>query len=86
MPSGSGSAFYSDAEEMVVSEQLDAAVIVTRHTEHAGWAERMAALGTDIFIPKTFATTLADAERIVEAQRRHEVRIAAGPARASCRL
>jgi predicted dehydrogenase len=43
------------------------------------WAERMAKLGVDLFIPKTFATTLADAERIVQAGRRHGVQIAVGP-------
>jgi predicted dehydrogenase len=74
-----GLRLYADAEEMVVSEHLDAVAIVTRHTEHAAWAERMAALGTHIFIPKTFATTLSDARRIVQAGRAHEVQIAVGP-------
>jgi predicted dehydrogenase len=70
---------YEDAEEMVVGEKLDTVVIITPHTEHAAWAERMARLGTDIFIPKTFATSLADAERIVQAQQRYGVKIASGP-------
>ena len=62
-----GVRLYEDAEEMVVGEKLDTVVIITPHTEHATWAERMAQLGMDIFIPKTFATSLADAERIVQA-------------------
>ncbi len=70
---------YADAEEMVRAERLDTVVIVSRHTEHAVWVERMAGLGVDIFIPKTFATTLADADRIVAAGRRHGVRVAVGP-------
>jgi predicted dehydrogenase len=74
-----GVRLYSDAEEMVVGEHLDAVAIVTRHTEHAAWSERMAALGADVFIPKTFATTLADAERIAENQRSYGVKIAVGP-------
>lgn len=74
-----GVKLYVDAEEMVVGEQLDTVVLVTRHTEHALWADRMAHLGMDIFIPKTFATTLLDAERIAQAQQHHHVKIAVGP-------
>ncbi|RIK51899.1 MAG: hypothetical protein DCC57_10430 [Chloroflexi bacterium] len=74
-----GLQLYADAEEMVRDARLDTVVIVTRHSEHAPWAERMAALGMDIFIPKTFATTLDDAQRIVAAEQRHGVRIAVGP-------
>jgi predicted dehydrogenase len=70
---------YTDAEEMVHAEKLDTVVLATRHTDHARWAERMAALGMNIFIPKTFATTLQDAHRIVEARNRHRVQIAVGP-------
>lgn len=74
-----GVRLYVDAEEMIAAEQLDTVVLVTRHSEHAGWAERLAARGVDLFIPKTFATTLADAERIAAAQRRYGVKIAVGP-------
>lgn len=70
---------YHRAEEMVGNERLDTVVLATRHTEHAVWAERMAELGVDIFIPKTFATTIADAERIVQAQERYGVKIGVGP-------
>ncbi len=70
---------YTDATEMVASEQLDTVVIIARHTEHAMWAERMAALGVNIFIPKTFTTTSEDAERVVQAQKRYGVQIAVGP-------
>ena len=70
---------YSQAEEMIADERLDTVVLITRHTEHAVWAERMAKLGANIFIPKTFATTMSDAERIVQAQKRYGVKIAVGP-------
>jgi predicted dehydrogenase len=70
---------YRDAADMVEQERLDTVVLATRHTEHAIWAERMAALGVDIFIPKTFATSAEDADRIVQAQQRHAVNIAVGP-------
>jgi predicted dehydrogenase len=74
-----GVQLYETAEEMIAAERLDTVVMITQHTEHAEWAERLAALGVDIFIPKTFATTVADAERIVQAGRDHGVRIAVGP-------
>lgn len=74
-----GLRLYRDAEAMVDRERLDTVVLCTRHTRHAKWAEAMAKLGLDIFIPKTFATTLADAERIVRAEREHGVQIAVGP-------
>ncbi len=70
---------YQDAEEMVAQEQLDTVVLVTRHTEHAAWVERLAALGVNLFIPKTFTTTLEDADRIVQAQKRTGVKLASGP-------
>lgn len=70
---------YDQAEEMIARERLDTVVLVTRHSEHALWAEKMAKLGMDIFIPKTFATTQRDAERIVRASRDNGVRIGVGP-------
>jgi myo-inositol 2-dehydrogenase/D-chiro-inositol 1-dehydrogenase len=70
---------YDSAEEMVAAEQLDTVVLITRHSEHAAWAERLAALGVNLFIPKTFATIEADAERIVQAQKQFGVQIAVGP-------
>ena len=74
-----GIRLYREAEEMIDRENVDTVVLIGRHTEHAEWAERMAALGMDIFIPKTFATTMADTDRIVEAGKRHGVTIAVGP-------
>ena len=74
-----GVRLYRDPEEMVARERLDTVVICTRHTLHAEWAERMAALGVNIYIPKTFATCIEDAERIVRAGREHGVTIAVGP-------
>jgi predicted dehydrogenase len=70
---------YADAETMIAAEELDTVVLITRHSQHAAWAERLAALGVNLFIPKTFATTLADAHRIAETERRYGVTIAVGP-------
>ena len=70
---------YDQAEEMVKSEKLDTVAIVTRHTAHADWVERLAKLGVNIYIPKTFATNQQDANRIVKAEKEYGIRIAIGP-------
>ena len=70
---------YSDLEEMMAAEDLDAVALCTRHTQHAQWVQRVARHGKDIFIAKTFVTTLADADRILAAERENRIRIAVGP-------
>jgi UDP-N-acetylglucosamine 3-dehydrogenase len=70
---------YRDAEEMIRREKLDAVVLCVPHSEHADWAEKMARLGVDIYIAKSFATTLSEATRIVQAGKTHGVNIACGP-------
>ena len=70
---------YREPEEMVERERLDTVVISTRHSQHAEFAERMAGLGMNIYIPKTFTTTIEDAERIVRAGRKRGAGIAVGP-------
>src|SRR5258706_5160928 len=70
---------YDQAEEMVQSEKLDTVAIVTRHSQHADWVERLAKLGVNIYIPKTFATTAEDAQRMVRAEKQYGIKIAVGP-------
>jgi predicted dehydrogenase len=74
-----GLRLYTGAEDMIAEVGLDTLVLVTRHSEHAAWAERLAPLVPRMFIPKTFATTVEDAQRIVDAGRRHGTQIAVGP-------
>ena len=74
-----GVRLYRQAEEMIAAERLDTVVLVTRHSEHAMWVERLAPLVANMYIPKTFATTMEDADRIVAAAHRYGVRIAVGP-------
>jgi len=78
-----GVKLYGGVEEMIEAERLDAVVINARHSEHADLAERIAKRGVNIFIPKTFATTAEDADRIVEAGRENGVQILSGPSAAS---
>ena len=74
-----GIKLYDSLEEMIQAEELDTVAIATRHTEHADHAERAAAKGVNIYICKTMATTSEDAARIVDAGRKHGVKIAVGP-------
>ncbi len=70
---------YDSSEAMIDREKLDTVVLVTRHSEHADWVERLAKLGVNIYIPKTFTTNQQDAERIVQAEQQYGVRVAVGP-------
>ena len=70
---------YTSAEEMIEAEKLDTVMIVTRHSQHANWVERLAPLGVDLYIPKTFVTTPAEADRIVKAGKDYGIKIAVGP-------
>jgi predicted dehydrogenase len=74
-----GLRLYDQPDEMIQAERLDTIVIVSRHSQHADWVERLARLGVNIFLPKTFATTLAEADRIVRAQKEGAIQIAVGP-------
>ena len=74
-----GIKLYTQAEEMIAAEKLDTVMIVTRHSQHAKWVERLAPLGVNLYIPKTFVTTPEDADRIVEAGKTYGVKIAVGP-------
>jgi predicted dehydrogenase len=62
-----------------LADEADVIALCTRHTKHAAWVEKLAPLGRDLFVFKTFATTLKDADRICSAGKKHGVRIAAGP-------
>ncbi len=74
-----GVKLYDRAEEMIETEKLDTVMLVSRHSQHAGWVERLAPLGVNLYIPKTFVTTPEDADRIVAAGKTHAIQIAVGP-------
>jgi len=74
-----GVRLYRTAEDMVKAEMLDTLVLIAPHSQHAHWVERLAPLDVRFFIPKTFATTMADAARIVACAERYHTQIAVGP-------
>jgi predicted dehydrogenase len=74
-----GATQYAELDDMMRCEELDAVAVCTRHTQHAKWVERLAPYGKDIFVAKTYTTTMADADRIVAAGRKHHVHVAVAP-------
>jgi predicted dehydrogenase len=74
-----GVRLYDRADAMVAGEHLDAVAVVTPHSQHADWVERLAPLGVDLYLPKTFATSAEAADRIVAAERASGIRVAVGP-------
>ena len=71
---------YEDAEVMIEKENLEALVICSRNSEHAYWTEKAAKLGVKkIYMPKAFAVSIEDAERMVEIKREYGMQIACGP-------
>jgi predicted dehydrogenase len=70
---------HDSVAEMIAAEDIDAVAICARHTEHARLVKEIAPHGRDIFIAKTFTTTMADAERICNLEKRHGIRVAVGP-------
>lgn len=57
---------YSSLEEMVRKEKLDAATICTPASTHSSVASKTLAAGLHTFVEKPFATSTADAERMIE--------------------
>ena len=74
-----GVRLYTHAEEMIEKERLDCIVLISRHSKHADWVERLAPAGVKIFIPKTFATAEEEAGRIIAAERKYGIQVASGP-------
>ena len=70
---------YMNEADMFADEQIDALAIGSRHTQHAEWVERLAKFGKNIFIPKTYVTTMKDAARIEAAEKSSGILIAVGP-------
>ncbi len=57
---------YSSLEEMVRKEKLDAATVCTPASTHSSVASKTLAAGLHTFVEKPFATSTADAERMIE--------------------
>lgn len=58
--------FYTDVETLIQTENIDLAIICTPHPFHLEPAEKAAAAGANILVEKPLASTLEDADKIIE--------------------
>ncbi len=57
---------YSDLDQMLASEQLDAVVVSTPSKLHAGMVEKALQRGLHVFCEKPFVLDVADGERLID--------------------
>ena len=62
-----GSRFTSDLDELLADPELDAVAVATPVPTHAALAQRVLETGKHCFVEKPLATSVADAERAVQA-------------------
>jgi len=75
---------YKDPEEMIEKEELAAVCICGEYRLKANYIEMAAETGVDIFVAKPPATTIEEMDRILEAERKNNVKISvADPGRFS---
>jgi predicted dehydrogenase len=70
-----GVPFYADMHEMMKREKPDVVVILTESGLHAGHAVALAPYGAHIIVEKPMALTLEDADRMIRACDKHNVRL-----------
>lgn len=61
---------FTDVEACLVSTRPDFAILCPATADHASWVERVAAFKVPILIEKPFASSLADADRMIRATQR----------------
>ncbi|MEL7238378.1 MAG: Gfo/Idh/MocA family oxidoreductase [Planctomycetota bacterium] len=66
---------YEDMDAMMRGEDIDVVVVLTESGYHAEHVVRLAEHGKQIVVEKPMALTLADADRMIEACDRHNVRL-----------
>ena len=71
-----GARMYTDADLLLEEQRPDAVHVLTPPASHAALAVRAAEAGSHVLVEKPMALSLADADRMVEAARRHGVMLA----------
>jgi UDP-N-acetyl-2-amino-2-deoxyglucuronate dehydrogenase len=66
---------YADMHEMMKREQVDVVVVLTESGKHAEHAVALAPYGKHIMVEKPMALTLDDADAMIDACDRHNVRL-----------
>lgn len=70
-----GCAQFSSLEQLLQSGNVDAVAICTPSGQHAGLAVAAALAGKHVAVEKPIATTLADAELVIAAQKTNNVKV-----------
>jgi predicted dehydrogenase len=73
---GRGLEWTTDSLSLINRQDIDAVIITSYTSAHAGEVEAAAAAGKPVLLDKPIATTLADADRIVAASRKVKVMMA----------
>ena len=66
---------YSDPEEMIKSEKVEALIVCTPHPNHRDPVVRAARFGVHCLIEKPMASTLQDCDDMLEAARQYQVKL-----------
>ncbi|WIX82948.1 Gfo/Idh/MocA family oxidoreductase [Amycolatopsis carbonis] len=64
---------YGAYEDLLADPDVDAVYIATPHPMHAQWAIRAAEAGKHVLCEKPLTVTAAEAEKVIDAARRHDV-------------
>ena len=67
---------FADVDELIESGRPDIAVVCSTTREHAEWVDYLAGKGVNIILEKPFATSLEDADRMIEAATTADVLLA----------
>jgi predicted dehydrogenase len=70
--------FYRDYEDMIRKERLEGVIIATPNQLHAPMGVACAERGLHLFVEKPIASTVSDANRLIDAARQNRVRILVG--------
>ena len=75
---GLGVSFYRDYTEMIAKEKLQGVIIATPNHLHAPMGIACAQRGLHLFVEKPIASTVSEADRLIEAAKQNRVHILVG--------
>ena len=67
---------FADIDRCIRTTKPDLIILCPATATHADWVEKVAPYGIDILVEKPFAATLADADRMIAAADKAEIRMA----------
>ncbi len=73
-----GVPFYLDYNEMFEKEEIDGVVLAIPNNLHAQLSEECGKRGINVLVEKPVASTIKDADRIIEAEKKYNIKILVG--------